>query len=246
LKFFFIFFEFRISYLQTRSVFYYEIGKFRCLRNIQKLLLNSLSSRLRTIRDVVYENYQIFPASINSYDKLVLLFSLNFVFSLHFYDSFLLLKKNSNSFFFEIPDFYNRTSQILCILTIIPVLDSNIDKNCFFYRPYRNSHDIFYDVKSLFSKKISALWCCNLRIVDFNTDFTWLVKNFPFSKTVMYFWLNYLSIFPKKFWFSLFSKNNNIYVLLINFLFNGFVSNRKASYRCSISLCINYLNSLFL
>jgi hypothetical protein len=196
------------------------------LRGLQKLLLFCLSSRLRTIRDILYENYQFFPSSITSYDKLFLVFSLKFLFILNSTNYFVIFKKNSMSFFFEVPDFYNRCSQMLFSIVLFPLIESNSNRNYLFFRPYRDSYDIFLALKNVFLRNLSFLWFCNLKLFTFVNNFSWLLKNFPFCKTVVNKWVYF--IFLKKNYFSenFFLKNNSIYLVVVNFLFNGFVSNR--------------------
>lgn len=208
--------------MQDRILYFSKKGNFFLLKFFQKLLLQSLSCKLKTINKVLRKknDYFVSQSNISLEDMITLMVNLRNFSIINGIDSFYLLKKKGFSIFFQTTTFYISCVQCLWNFSVLPILETNSDKYSYGFRPFRSVQDLFVEVKNSFLKKKLFLWNVNLKInssIKFCNN-SWLLKNFPMQKKILKSWLepNILSSFPC-------IDNSNIFFSLINFSINGLV-----------------------
>lgn len=221
MEIFIILSELRTSYLQYRICLSLRFGKLRDLRNLQKLLLSSLICRLRAVNEVVnfYSQNQFYHNSFLFTDQDKLLLALNLTYG--FYDNkvliFLVSKKKHMSSFFEISDFHSSCLKILFTYVVLPINESLGNRYCLGFRPYRDSHDIFYQLKSIFLTKTKSMLFFRTRFFSDLKINHWFRKNFPVDNFVKdFFILNSISDVSTL-------SSYNFYFIFVRFLLDGLV-----------------------
>lgn len=197
-----------------------RFGKFDELRNLQKLFVSSFIFRLKAVRDAIdYSSINYFD--INSFvltdsDRLLLVLNLKYCFFNCDIFSFLVLKKKSLSYFFEITDFYSSCLRILFSYLILPVLETISDRYSLDFRPFRDSHDVLYQLRSNFLGKTRSLCFFKSKFfLQFGLH-DWFEKNFPFDNFIKKFFIsNAVSVSE--------ALNYNFYFVLVKFLLDGLV-----------------------
>lgn len=180
--------------MQSKILLSINFYSFRKVRYFQKLLLLGLTSRFRSVRDVLEENNRLFYFGnsffLTSSEKMFLVLNLNYKFNLFDLNFFSVSKKNSFLYFFELPSFYFRSVQCLCSFSILPIFENISDRFVFSYRPFRSNYDYFLEIKEVFLKNKNLNWIFNFKCLFSLTDNLWVLKNFPFEKKVLKNWFN--------------------------------------------------------
>lgn len=116
-----------------------------------------------------------------------------------------------------LPPLYQKSFLVLCNFTVLPVVDGKFDRFSYGFRPFRDSKDIFLEIKNFFSKKQFFLWTFKSEISFSIFNTSWIIKYFPFNK-------NLLNLILLKTEHKLnISKNIVFFSTLFNFLLNGLV-----------------------
>lgn len=198
-----------------------KYGKFRELRNLQRLVVSSFTLRIRAVHEAIdfYKSNDLYTNSFffTDSEKLLVVLNLKYLFLNPKSSTFLLSKKKHLSSFFEITDFHSTCLRVLFSYSILPFVETLSDRCSISFRPYRDCHDILYHLKINFFKAKNLLWFLKAKFFfDFKFN-NWLSKNFPFND------------FLRKSFFSatvlnLIEFNHyNFYFILINFLLDGLV-----------------------
>lgn len=195
------------------------------MRVSQKLFFSSLSSRLKYVQQslVILSKNSFYP-KLNSEEKLLLVINLKNFFFLEDFYSFVSTKNNGFSFFFSFPLIYNLSSELMINTSLLCALDFHSDKRCFSFKPFRDSADVFFEIKSILSKKLNAFVCSirNDLLVRSNLNDSWLLKNLSLERKVLCCWFNAQSTLFKTMSERLQkSLYNDLYLNLINFLLYG-------------------------
>lgn len=200
----------------------YSMSQMIRLRNFQRLLFVSMSSRLKVVFQNLYFNSQYF-FHFTSLEKMTIFFSLGYEFYSYNLFPFFISKRKGLSFFFQIPLIFSASLLALSNLAVLPVLEMFSDKTISLYRPFRNSYDIVLYLRDVFDFGSVKFWLSSYQIDNFILYSDWLLKVFPFDKKVLFFWvLNYHKF--NAFFGSVFiTTNNNFYFSVLGFLFNGLV-----------------------
>lgn len=194
------------------------------MRVSQKLFFSSLSSRLKYVQEsliILNRNSFYSNLNLNSEEKLLLVISLKNFFFLDEFHSFVSMKKNGFSFFLSFPLIYNLSSELMINTSLLCALDFHSDKHCF--KPFRDSADVFFEIKSIFSEKLNSFVFSilkDLRIKK-NLNNSWLLKNLSLERKVLCSWFNTRSYKFKSMSELQKSLYNDLYLNLINFLLYG-------------------------
>lgn len=215
---------FRFQTYISRS---YAHTNFNILRNFQRLVLSSLSSRFRIIRNIIFLHSRLFNFSnsfgFTSYDKLFLFVSLGYSFYYYNFYPFFFSKTKGLSFFFEIPHIFVSSLTGLSNLALSPLIELFSDKAIFLYRPYRNSYDLILFLKQIFNLNILNFWISNYQFYKFSLQPFWLIKNVLLDKKILFFWISNFPTFSSDFNFMYDFKGTSFYFSILGFLLNGLV-----------------------
>nr|YP_009538690.1 RoaA [Phacus pleuronectes]AYQ93667.1 RoaA [Phacus pleuronectes] len=219
-------FERNILLFQFSIFLSFSSNKFRIVRNKQRLILISLFTKLKVVRDIFFQKSSLFfleeNSFISSYKKLQLVFSMRKNFIVKPFKKVYVSKKYGSSYFFQVPDFYDCCYQSLWNFSVLPILDTFSDRLSFGFKPYRNCLDYFFVLKSWFKfMEKKFLWSVNLQINPILFSFS-IFKNILIEKNCLKNWLNKNLILGKYFLENSFFIGS-IFFSLMNFLFNGLV-----------------------
>lgn len=197
------------------------------MRVSQKLFFSSLSSRLKYVQEtftILNRNSVYSNLNLNSEEKLLLVISLKNFFYLDNFHSFVSIKNKGFSFFFSFPQIYNLSSELMINTSLLCALDFHSDKHCFSFKPFRDSADVFFEIKSIFSKKLNSFMFSIIKDLPIkrNLNNSWLLKNLSLERKVLCCWFN-----AQSYKFNSFNKlvqkslYNDLYLNLVNFLLYG-------------------------
>lgn len=126
--------------------------------------------------------------NLTAFQILILLSLIRFRISTIAFSPFLILKKKSVSFFFELPHILLRVLSDLANLVFLPLVEILTDSNSFVYRPYRDSYDFFARFPKIFvhSKKFKY-WFLKFDLSKFSLSPDYVLRNFPFEKRLVFF-----------------------------------------------------------
>jgi hypothetical protein len=183
--------------------------------------MSSLTCRLKAVNegsDFYHMNDLYYNSFVfTDYDKLLVALNLRYEFYNNNLLSFLVSKKKHLSFFFEITNFHSTCLKILFSYLVLPIDESFGNRCSLGFRPYRDCHDVFYQLKSLFLKRIHSLWFFRANYFsDMKVNF-WLKKNFPLDSFIKKF------IFSNVICYRSDLINYNLYFVLVRFLLDGLV-----------------------
>lgn len=197
------------------------------MRFYQKLLIRSLSCRLKVVSKNLAVNSYIFASkssiSISFDDIITLVFNLRNLALNYTSSKFYFYTRYGFSFFFQMPSFYVNCIQCLWNYSVLPIVENDSDKFSYGFRPFRLTQDLFMEIKNSFLKKKLLLWIVDLKI-NFSINLCncdWLIKNFPIEKKVLRSWLRLNTFtFQNNL---LYTEDGNIFFSLVNFSLNGLV-----------------------
>lgn len=193
----------------------------------QKLLIRSLSCRLKVLNRNLIINSQFFTSksifNVNFEDIIILVSNLRNLSINSSISTFYFCKRYGYSIFFQMPFFYMNCIQSLWNYSVLPIVENNSDKFSYGFRPFRSTQDLFVEIKNSFLKKRLPLWMVDFKINSsiklYNSD--WLMKNFPVEKKILRSWfgLNTFNFLNNLAYFG----DGNIFFSLVNFSVNGLV-----------------------
>lgn len=204
--------ESRVDNLQYQLFKSAIVGNITNLKVLQKLYVKSVVARIKCVRDTTYisNNFQI---KLTKGDKLLLISNLKFSLNFAKFESFLVVKKKSLSFFFENSNLYICCIKCLILNSLLPIIDFTSDRIHVVYRPFRHCQDVFLNLKEQLLANSGLIWMLRTELFIWPNKFSWLRKNFPFYKLTN----GILSTFNKT------GFKNKFFFLVISFLLNGLV-----------------------
>lgn len=172
-------------------------GDHRKIRNLQRLLVKSLSARLKAVRQCSQENEEKSTPGIDGELWTTPKLKLDAAFSLRKRSKTKPLlcistpKKEGPLRPLVIPVMLDRARQALWSLALSPVVESTSDSVSYGFRPYRSCWDAHAQIKVVLSRKDSAQWILDADIRKcFNTSsHKWLLENTPMETKVLKSWL---------------------------------------------------------
>lgn len=111
----------------------------------------------------------------------------------------------------------------------LPFVETKLDRSLQGFRPYRDSSDLFKEIKRIFSsvEKNNMMSYFYIKLHSSWNSFNkaWLLKNFPIEKKVLKSWFSNISknSFIKFSKINLFFSNKEISFMLLNYTLNGLV-----------------------
>lgn len=169
----------------------------RKVRHLQRLLVRSLSARLKAVRQVSQENSGKHTPGVDgelwNTPKLKLKAALELRKRsktkplLRKY----IPKKDGSLRPLGIPAMVDRARQALWNLALSPVVESTSDPVSYGFRPYRGCWDAHAQIRVLLSREVSPTWILDADIRNcFDTiSHDWLLANTPMEKKVLRSWL---------------------------------------------------------
>ena len=172
-------------------------GDSRKVRNLQRLLVKSLSARLKAVRQVAQDNKEKNTSGIDGELWETPTRKLNAAFLLHKrcktnpLRRIYICNKDGSSRFLGLPVMFDRARQALWNLALIPVVETTSDSFSYGFRPYRGCWDAHAQIQAILSRKDSATWildtdirkCCDTSSHD------WLLRNTPMERKILKSWL---------------------------------------------------------
>jgi RNA-directed DNA polymerase len=183
--------------LQTRIVKAVKQGKWRLVKNLQRLLTHSMCGRLLAVRRVV-ENRGKKTAGVDGIiwetpaQKMAAVYQLRQVkYSASPLRRMYIPKKNGKKRPLGIPTMSDRAQQALHKLGLEPVAECLADGNSYGFRPERSAQDAAEQVYNALRLKSSAQWVLEGDIKACFDEISpeWLVANVPMHTRTLEKWL---------------------------------------------------------
>lgn len=185
--------------LQQRITKATESGNYRKVRNLQRLLNNSISVKLKAVRIVAKENYRKNTLGIEGEIwttpeiKLQKTHKLRHRSPTKSLKRVYILKANGKQRPLIVPDMFDRARQVLWNYSLLPIVEANSDphSNGFRCRPYQSFLIANKQIRTILDKKHSPEWILYAKIEKFvyKINHNWLLKKTPIETKVLKSWL---------------------------------------------------------
>lgn len=172
-------------------------GEYRKIRNLQRLLVKSLSARLKAVRQCSQENKGKSTPGIDGELWTTSKLKLEAAFLLRKRSKTKPLlrisipKKDGSLRPLGIPVMSDRARQALWNLALTPVVESTSDLVSYGFRLYRSCWDAHAQIQVVLSRKVSPQWILDADIRKcFDTiSHEWLLENTPMESKILKSWL---------------------------------------------------------
>jgi len=189
--------EMKVKQMQSRIVKAVKEGKWRKVKSLQYLLVNSYYSKLLAVRRVTQNKGKNTPGVDgvrweSSAQKLKAVNSL----TKNGYKAMPLRRVNipkSNGKLrpLGIPTMKDRGMQALYLMALIPIAETTADTNSYGFRPKRSCADAMQQMHLVLSGKYSARYVLEADIKGCfdNISHDWILRNIPLDKAMLRQWL---------------------------------------------------------
>ena len=186
-----------IEILQHRIMKATEQKDYQSVKNLQKLLICSLSARLKAVRIVSQENskksvpgidHEIWITSTSKYQATLKLRNKLYPKLLK---KVYLSKNNYQKKLVGIPCMCDRAYQTLWNMSLLPIVETTSDLHSYGFRPYYDDLDTNNQIQTLLFQKDSVGWILNLEIKKCcnSINHQWLLAKIPMNKKVLKKWI---------------------------------------------------------
>lgn len=186
-----------IANLQHRITKATERGNYRKVRNLQRLLNNSISSRLKAVRIVAQENSGKKTPGVDGAIWTTPKRKLQETHKLRNRSHTKPLKRvhipkaNGKQRPLGIPCISDRARQALWNISLLPAIEATSDPHSYGFRPYRSCWNANKQIRTLLDKDQSPDWILDVDIEKCfdKINHNWLLKNTPMETKVLKSWL---------------------------------------------------------
>ena len=186
-----------ISNLQHRITKAAERGDDRKVRDLQRLLNGSISSRLKAIRIVAQENYGKKTPGVDGETWITPERKLQETHKLRNRLHTKPLKKvyisnaNGKQRPLGIPCMSDRARQALWNIALLPVIEAKSNSHSYGFRPYQSSWNANKQIRTLLDKDHSPEWILDADIKKYfdKINYKWLLENTSMETKVLKSWL---------------------------------------------------------
>nr|YP_009105313.1 putative reverse transcriptase and intron maturase [Pedinomonas tuberculata]AIT93954.1 putative reverse transcriptase and intron maturase [Pedinomonas tuberculata] len=189
--------EKRVVRLQHRISMAALEGNNRKVRNLQRLIVRSLSGRLKAVRQVAQENQGKRTAGIDGVtwttpdEKFQAAHDLRKKTKTIPLKRLFISKKDGSTRPLGIPTLNDRAKQAIWNLAVLPAVDCKSDSFSYGFRPYRSTWDCFAQIRVTLGKRDSVKWVIDADISKMfdSIDHNWLIQHTPMEKSILKSWL---------------------------------------------------------
>ena len=189
--------ENNIAQLQHRIAKATVKNDYRKVRHLQRLLVRSLSARLKAVRQVSQENSGKHTPGVDGELWKTPKLKLKAALELRKRSKTKPLlrkyipKKDGSLRPLGIPSMIDRARQALWNFALSPVVESTSDPVSYGFRPYRGCWDAHAQIRVILSRKASPTWIldADIRKCFHTISHDWLLANTPMEKKVLRSWL---------------------------------------------------------
>lgn len=208
-----IFFDDKISLIQ-HQIFLLSIKlNFRLIKNKQRFLAKSFSARILSVRNYIESDISGNSKKLSSKEKFNIVSLLYYKQHLYKYYNFYVIKSNKTSFSFNFFIIYSSCFCWLVNFSILPFLETLLDKSFFKFRPYKWSSDLVIEMQNVILSGFNKFWYLKVQLFNTlnHTNKFWLLKNFPLGKVFLNFCFERKNSFFCKYF----------YLIVFNYLLKG-------------------------
>ena len=174
-----------------------SLGKWRKVRDLQRLLIKSLPARLKAVKRVAQDNQGKNTAGIDGLtwttpkQKYQGAISLTEKKEAKPMKRVYIPKANGKLRPLGIPCIRDRANQALWDLALLPIAEERSDRNSYGFRPYRGTWDAYAQIHLLYSRRNAVKWVLDADIKGFfdHLSHDWLLENIPMDKRILKSWL---------------------------------------------------------
>lgn len=215
IELFSIFFHNNLSLAQHEIFLLSEQSNFRLIKKKQRFLIKSFDARILAVRNCIESRVFSNLKCISSKEKFTLVSLLSHRKDLIKYYNVYVLKSKGTSFSFDFYIMYYVSFGYLLKFSILPFLETKLDKSFFISRSYKIKADLALTLTNILLNDYDKLWYLKFNIFD-TLNFTnklWLLRNFPLER-------NFLKCFfvQKNHFFYI-----SFYFMIFNYLLTGLV-----------------------
>lgn len=190
-------------------------SNFCMVKRKQHFLIKSFCARILALRSFLESDVSNNFRLLSSKEKFNIVSLLYYRKNLCQYYDFYVIKNKGTSFSF---DFFLVYSFCFCCLlktSLLPFLETKLDKFLFMFRPYKRNLDIGLEMNDIVFNDFNKLWFIKVNVFDILNSINkiWLLRNLPIEKIFLNFY------FKQKYLF--FCKT--FYLMIFNFLLKGLV-----------------------
>lgn len=203
-----IFFDDKVSLIQHKIFALSEKFNIHLVKSQQHFLIKSFYARIMAVRDFVQLDMLNNSIMLSSKEKFNIVSFLFYESNFCHYYNFTVTKNKWTSFSFKFFIIYSCCFSFLLRLSILPFLETNLDKSFFALRPYKSSFNNLLEIKDIVLNGSTKLWYLKLKIFHILNSISklWFIRNFPLNKSFLIFcFAQKKNFLCKSFFFIIFS-----------------------------------------
>lgn len=210
-----IFFEDNVSFNQHTIFLLSKESNFCMLKSKQHFLIKSFYARVLALRNFGESDVSANFRLLSSKEKFNIVSFLYHRKNLCKYYDFYVTKNKGTSFSFDFFMIYSFCFLCLFKFSILPFLETKLDKFLFIFRPYKRKLDSVLEVNDIILNDYNKLWFIKVSLSDLLNSISklWLLRNFPVRKIFLNFYFKQKHLFFCK----------TFHLIIFNYLLKGLV-----------------------